>query len=272
MLRLFGGQRGRRHSGLGVGFQQDQAIGPAAFIPAEIGSADAPASQGVVGPHGIVQTQFGNFHRHIGGDHMPRAAGFVFGVVIVPAIGDDVGHAQGPLPHHRCGQLATRRVGLDHDVLRHILSQLRRAVGVLVHQINADAGPFVVGFNHIGRRHHVGGTHITGGHDHAVHDGQSCGAVDVLCPLLVHGQRRGQHARMRVRHADPFQQPLDAAIFAPTAMQAVQDGRGLNGLQNGNEVGASIDLNHLISSPSQCGRTSLPACQGHLALCRGATQ
>ncbi len=207
----------------------------------------------------VVLTQIENLDRHIGGDHMTRSAGFVLGIVVIPPIRDDVGHPERPVAHDGCGQLAARHIGLDHHVVGHVGAQLRWAVRVLEHQIDADAGPFVVGLDHIGRRHHMACAHVTGRYDHAVDHRQTGGAVHVLGALFVHGQRRGQHTGMRIGHPNPFQQTLNAAVFAPTAMQAVQDGIRFDGVQNGNEVGACIDLNHSVSLVPQRRCAGSPA-------------
>ena len=58
--------------------------------------------------------------------------------------------------------------------------------------------------------------------DDAVDHRQTGGAVDRLGAGLVHRQRRGQHAGMRIGDAHPFQQALHAAILAPAAVQRVE--------------------------------------------------
>ncbi len=69
--------------------------------------------------------------------------------------------------------------------------------------------------------------------DDRLDDGQAGGGEDVLGALLVHGERRGQDARMGVGHPQQFEQALHAAILAPAAMQRVEDDIGRGGAKLG---------------------------------------
>ena len=67
---LFGGKRSWCHAGLGVGFQQDQTINAATFIPAEISAANAPTAQHIMGAQRIIQASLGDFGGQIGREDM----------------------------------------------------------------------------------------------------------------------------------------------------------------------------------------------------------
>ena len=116
------------------------------------------------------------------------------------------------------------------------------------------------------------GHHIGLGGDNAFDDRQPRMAEHILGALLVHRESRGEHAGMRVRQFEPLKQTLHTAIFAPTAMQAIQYGIGLKISQNGWKIAVSFDLDHAISAmfPQGSGACT-PTGQGHLTLGRGAT-
>ena len=181
---------------------------------------------------------------------MPAAARLVLGVIIVPAVGDDIRHPQRPVAHHRRRQLAPRGIGLDHHPIRHRGRQPRR-IRPLADDIDPDRGPLVIGLHHIGRGQHMPRLHLFPRCQHAFHHRQTGGAVDFLGLDLVHRQGRGQHAGMRIGDAKPFQQALDAAILAPAAMQGVEADVGAQFGQPRRQIGAAIDLRHLVTSLPQ---------------------
>ena len=67
------------------------------------------------------------------------------------------------------------------------------------------------------------------------HDGldhwQTRGAINVLGAFLVHRQRRGQDAGMRIGNAHQFQQALHRAVLAEAAMQSIEDSIGVGAKQ-----------------------------------------
>ena len=85
----------------------------------------------------------------------------------------------------------------------------------------------------------------------ALHNRKARGGIDLFGLLLVHRKGRGQHARMGVRNAQPFENALHTAIFAPAAMQGIEGNVGLHFGQTQGEIGAAIDLDHLISGLPQ---------------------
>ena len=73
---------------------------------------------------------------------------------------------------------------------------------------------------------------------------------------------------MGIRNAERFQHALDAAVFAPDAVQGVEGDVRLKLGQDGSQVAAGIDLGNAIAGGAQC-LGALPARhQGNLALRR----
>ena len=101
MHALLGRKRGGRHAGLRVHLQHDQPLKAARLVPPEIGAAHAPAAKRPVGAQGQVHAGVENLLRDIGRHLVARPASGVFGVVVIPAIGQDIGHGQRPVAHHR---------------------------------------------------------------------------------------------------------------------------------------------------------------------------
>jgi len=69
---------------------------------------------------------------------MGRPAHLVLGVVIIPTRRVDVGHGQRTFAHHGGGQFATGDEFLDHDLGRHGIIQLWRAVVFDLDKVNTD--------------------------------------------------------------------------------------------------------------------------------------
>src|SRR6185437_6838488 len=87
----------------------------------------------------------------------------------------------------------------------------------------------------------------------------------ILGALLVHGERRVQHARMGVGNPQKFQHALNAAIFAPPAMQRVEHHVRLGGEELGFESLAVVDLDHDETFLAQSLRAGTPRDQAHFA-------
>ena len=117
--RLLGRERGRRHAGLGVGLEDDRARpSPRASSQRKSRAAEPAAAERPVRAERVVEAGVGDLGRDVGRDHVARAAGRVLGVVVVPAVGDDVGDGERPVAHHRDGQLAPGDVLLDQHASR----------------------------------------------------------------------------------------------------------------------------------------------------------
>ena len=157
-----------------------------------------------MGAHRIVQAGCRNLSGQLRRYHMARATRRIFGIIIIPAISDDFGDAQGAIPQNCGGQLASLGKGFDHNNVRHRRVQLWRRVRAIHDQVHPNRRSFGIWFNHIGWRHHMARTDIAFGRKNAVNDRQTIAAVNFFRPLLVHRQRRRQNARMRIRDMQPF--------------------------------------------------------------------
>jgi hypothetical protein len=173
-----------------------------------------------------------------------RAAGLVFGIIVIPAVGQDVGHRQGAVAHHSGRHLSARGESLDHHGVRHIIRQLRRPVACVMHQIDANAGPFVIGLHDIRRRHHMSGAHISRVCDDAFHDRQTSCNKGVFGALFIQRKGRSQHPRVSIRNTQPFKQTLHAAVFAPAAMQSVKDDSRHFGSQTRRQISPSVKFHN----------------------------
>ncbi len=198
---------------------------------------------------------------------MARATGLVLGIIVIPARRDDIGHRQRAIPHHRACQLSSGGVGFDHHLRGHAICQLRRAVGRLMHQIDADRRAFVVGLHDIGRRQYMARARLIPRHDHALQHRQASRAKYLLRALLVHRQSRGQNTRMGIGDAQPFKDALNAAILTPATVQGVENHFGLDVQQTRDEVVAGIDLDHLISGFPKGVCAFAPRHKRHFPLC-----
>ncbi len=272
MRRLLGRERGRRHPGLRVELEQDQPVRPAALVPAEVAPRDAAAAEAAVRPQGLVEAGVADRVGDCRRDHVPRAAGAVFGVVVVPAVGLDVGDGKCPVAHHRDGELPPRNVALDHHDLGHLGPELRRPVRRLVHEVDADRRSLVVGLHDIGRLHHVPRPDLRRAGEPAFGHRQPLGAERRLRTRLVHGERRGEHARMGVGQPQPLEQPLHATILAPAAVERVKNDIGVRFGKPRGQVEAGVDLRHLETLVPQRGRAAFPRREGDLALGGGPAQ
>ncbi len=103
-------------------------------------------------------------------------------------------------------------------------------------------------------------------HDPAVGDRDAGRPHHLFRALLVHGERGGQHARVRVGHADQLQQTLHAAILAPAAVQGIEAHLGLHGAQLIGEIAAHVDEGHLVAGLLQGRAARLARIEAHLAL------
>ena len=275
MGRLLGRQRGGRHAGLGVGLQHDDAVLAPRLVPAEVGAADAPAAQRPVRGDRHLAKARGHGRRQVGRDHMSRAAFGILGLVVVPAVGQDVGDRQRALlagrAHDRDGELAPGGIGLDHQPLGHLPRQRGGPIRPGGHHDHANRGTFVHGLHHIGRRHRVGGGDVVSRGDDMRRDRQARGGQRLLGAGLVHRQRRGQHARMGVGKAHPFEEALHGAVLAEAAMKGVEHRERsvrAHRRQPRGEVPPGIDHGHVVTSLPQGSRAFTRRGQGHLSFRR----
>ena len=101
---------------------------------------------------------------------------------------------------------------------------------------------------------------------------QAGGGEDLLGLDLVHGHRRGQHARVGVGDPQPLQQALHAAVLAPAAVERVEHDVGARVRKPPDQVRPGVDLNHGIARGPQRGCALGARDEGDLALGRPAAQ
>ena len=99
---------------------------------------------------------------------------------------------------------------------------------------------------------------------------QPGGGEDLLRALLVHRQRRGEHAGMGVGDPEPLEDALDAAVLAPAAVQRVEGDVGPRLAERRREVGAGVDLDDLESLLPQRSRALATRHERNLTLGRTA--
>src|SRR6185312_733822 len=102
-------------------------------------------------------------------------------------------------------------------------------------------------------------------------DGNARGLGDLLGLLLVHRQRRGQHARMGVGNGQIFENTLDGSILAERAMQRVETDIRLERTQNRADIATDVDLAHLVAYGLQGNGTGIPRRQRYRPLGRKPT-
>ena len=134
---------------------------------------------------------------------------------------------------------------------------------------HADAGALRHRLEHVGPRQHVrlwpprpARTTLPSAH------GDAGGAHHLLGALLVHGERRGQHAGVRVGDAQQLEQALHAAVLAPAPVQGVEADLGLHLGELLGEIAAGIDARHLVAGAFQRLGAGLARVEAHLALGR----
>ena len=203
---------------------------PARLVPAEIGAADAPAAERADARAAHSRGRPAAISPGIfAGTTWRDPPGVYFASIVVPAVGDDVGHRQRPVAHHRDRQFAPRHIGLDHHRLGHVVGELRRARSPprarcrrRPTSLRCSASPRRAAASTCRASHLVPRRRAR-----SPTTGRPAAAIDVLGARLVHRQRRGEHAGMRVGNAQPFEHALDAAVLAPAAVQRVEGDVGL---------------------------------------------
>src|SRR4029079_1692473 len=91
---------------------------------------------------------------------------------------------------------------------------------------------------------------------------------DVFCALLMHGERRSQHAGMRVRNAENLKDSLHAAILAELAVQRVEARIRLQRMKLAGDAVADIDLGDAVAFLTQRFADGRARIQAHLAFGR----
>ena len=166
-----------------------------------------------------------------------------------------------PVAHHRRRQLAAGDILLDEQHVGHVVAELRRAVGALDHQVDPDRGALVVRLHHVGRRHRVAPAHLLLADEPPGRHRQAGGGEDRLGAVLVHGERRGEHARSGCRGcASHSRMPWTQPSSPQRPCSALKATSGA--------AAASADAR---SSPASISTTSNPSCRNAAAHSRPDT-
>ncbi len=102
------------------------------------------------------------------------------------------------------------------------------------------------------------------GDDNAFGDGHARSGEHGLGAFLVHGKRRGEHARMGVRDAHGLEHALDAAVFAKAAVKCVEADIGLELGETRRNVVADIEEAHAIALRFESVATGLAGAERDL--------
>ncbi len=169
------------------------------------------------------------------------AVGVFRGVVVEAAVRLDLEYAKraraGRLAEHRDGDLAPRDVALDQHLGAEfpVVGIERLGVVVLAHDAHADARALGRRLDDVGPRHDVAAQQHLARHHDALGAAQAGGDERLLGRRLVHRERRGEHARVRVGDLHQVEQALDGAVLAALAVQRVEHDVGL-GRQGGDQA------------------------------------
>ncbi|MNL57258.1 hypothetical protein D3C87_1808050 [compost metagenome] len=91
---------------------------------------------------------------------------------------------------------------------------------------DAEAGAIGDRLDDIGRRHDMGARGFGARDDDVVGDRNAGGLEEDLGLVLVHGKRRGQHARMGIGNLEEFEHALDHAAFPEGAVKGIEGNVG----------------------------------------------
>ncbi len=167
-------------------------------------------------------------------------------------------------------------VALDHDGIAVLpvgrADDLRRMRLTLMHDDDAEARTFVDRLDDIWRLHRM-----------LALDGEAIGHLrfrhrnpgrpgDLLGLLLVHGERRSQHAGVRVGNAQIFEDALNGAVLAEGTMQRIEGNVRPEFGKHTADVARNIDASDLVAFILERIGTRLPRGQRHGPLGRKSTQ
>ena len=111
--------------------------------------------------------------------------------------------------------------------------------------------------HHVGQRQRIGGFEFVGRHDAPARDRQPGGGEHRLRRDLVHRERGGAHAGMRVGNRQPVEHALDRAVLAEAAVQRVEHrvGARCERGDHGGEVFADLDRRDVEAGLAQRERS-----------------
>jgi hypothetical protein len=163
----------------------------------------------------------------------------------------DFGHSQRFVALDSAGQFATGNIALHHDFFaeRPLLAgkPLRRVRLVSRNYDHAKGRAFRDWLDHIRRRQDVLGGCLSAGDDAMLgHRNSGCGG-NTLRLMLVHGERRGEHAGMGVGNVQDLQHALDRAVLAIGSMQGIEDGIWPQACEHLGDVARHIDARDSVA-------------------------
>ena len=226
---------------------------------------------------GMAAYGLGDCCGHLGRQDVPRAAGGVFGLVVVEievAGRDDVNDIGRGVVDDAAGQLASRDVALDHDQAfacgGDLSDGFRRAVGAAPDDDDTDARAFRDRLGDVGRLERMRRGCLVTRNQHAGGDRHAVPRDDLLGRFLVHGEGGGQHARVGVGEPHHFQEALDAAVLTPAAVQGVEADIGLQLGERRGQIAIDVDARDAKALALQRVGAFPAGRQRHLALGRPA--
>jgi hypothetical protein len=104
----------------------------------------------------------------------------------------------------------------------------------------------------------------------AFRDGHPGGAKKLLGAIFSHGERRGEHAGMRIGNPQHFQNALHDAVLAKTPVQRVEGDVGAEVGERFGDVSVDIDTGDFVAFGFERCRAGLARAQRHVALHRKA--
>ncbi len=230
-LGLLGHQRDRREARLRVDLQEIEA-GRAglAVVVAEVAAADARTANRLVRQQRHALRLFGDGRRHRSRQQMLGMAGRIFRgrnrtgrpanlISVTP-------RARSPITPTVSSRPAMYSSTSACSPKVQLVAQDGR-VAAVGDDAHADRGAFRDRLDDIGPRDRIAGGKVGAGREDALGHAHADRGDDALGARLVHRDRRGEHARMRVGNAHQLEQALDAAILAEAAVQHVEDDVGL---------------------------------------------
>ena len=129
-----------------------------------------------------------------------------------------------------------------------------------------DAGAFRDRLDDIGARQRVRLGGLQPRDDQTIRHGDACCGHHHLGAVLLHRQRRRQHAGMAIGNAQNFHHTLNGSILAWAAMQQIERGIRLHFGQLRGDVPVHIDPRHTKACPLRRIGTGLAGAQRNLAL------
>ncbi len=184
------------------------------------------------------------------------ASGSVFCFVVVEFYRrNDLDDPERVLADHRAGQLLAGDIALAQQPLAvgpvrpgELLGRVLMGLG---DDEDADARAFGNRLDDIGPRQRMGFRGVLARHHHAFGNRHPGIGHRHLGDVLLHGERRGEHAGMAVGNLQDFQDALDGAVLAGPAVQHVEGDIGLEIREHRRDVAAHIEAGDPVAPAFQ---------------------